>query len=236
VRQGLVEQYGAYAAEAKLQNFLDIGPKPLSIVAFHNVFTSQIRDAFVVGAYYPSLVSACALGERILNYLILVLRKHYRKTPEYKRVYRKDSFDDWDVPISVLKSWDVLLPEATAGFEALQTLRNRAIHFDPSTDRNDRTLALEAIQLLTKIITAQFGWLGTQRWFIPDMRGASYIKREAEENPFIHEIYVPNCAYVGPKHRSERIVNGQMIISDEESYEDRQITDDEFRNLLFGVT
>lgn len=56
-------------------------------------------------ADYPALVGACALGERILNHLILDLRGAYAHTPEYKRVHRKDSFDDWRVPIDTLAAW-----------------------------------------------------------------------------------------------------------------------------------
>jgi hypothetical protein len=38
----------------------------------------------------------------VLNHLLLALRGDYQHTPEYKRVYRKDSFDDWNVPIDAL--------------------------------------------------------------------------------------------------------------------------------------
>src|SRR5262245_53677490 len=86
---GLLMQFGSYASEAKIQNFIDLGPKPISILAFHNKFFDQVRNAFVVGAYYPALTAACALGERILNHLILLLREDFKATPEYKKVYDK---------------------------------------------------------------------------------------------------------------------------------------------------
>lgn len=105
IEKSLLSSYGAQAQDAKRQNFVDLGDKPLSILAFHNRFFEQIRVAFVMGAYYPALTAACALGERILNYLVLILRHDYRHTPEYKNVYRKDSFDNWDVPINTLESW-----------------------------------------------------------------------------------------------------------------------------------
>jgi hypothetical protein len=73
-------------------------------VAFHNVFFNQVRDSFVIGSYYPALTAACALGERILNHLVLGLRDSFRTAEEYKRVYRKDSFDNWMIPIDVLEA------------------------------------------------------------------------------------------------------------------------------------
>ena len=47
---GLVQEFGELAAADKRQNFIDLGPKPLSILAFHNRFLGQIRVAFVMGA------------------------------------------------------------------------------------------------------------------------------------------------------------------------------------------
>src|ERR671923_1351304 len=34
--QELIQQFGAYAADRKRQNFIDLGTKPFSILAFHN--------------------------------------------------------------------------------------------------------------------------------------------------------------------------------------------------------
>jgi hypothetical protein len=112
MKQELVRLFGEAASEHKLKNFADLGPKGLSMIAFHNRFFEQVRVAFVVGAYYPALTGACALGERILNYLILALRDDFKHTPEYKHVYRKESFDDWSDAIDSLEAWDVLLPDA----------------------------------------------------------------------------------------------------------------------------
>src|SRR5688572_3834923 len=76
---------------AKLRNFIDLGPAPFSIVSYYNLLLRQVRSAFVHCDYYPSLVGACALGERILNHLVLDLRENYRGAYGYKEVYRKGS-------------------------------------------------------------------------------------------------------------------------------------------------
>jgi hypothetical protein len=231
VTEGLIVQFGAHASNEKIANFSDLGPKPFSILAFHNVFATEIRDAFVVGGYYPSLTGACALGERILNHLILLLRDDFRHTEEYRRVYRNSSFDKWEVPIATLEAWDVLLPDAAAAFRELATVRNRAIHFHPETDRNARSLALDAIRLLDRAVLAQFPVMGLQPWFIPDIAGESYIKRDWEDHPFIRRVYLPNCLRVGPHHAVVSIVP-EYRIRDRDDYPDVEVSDDEFKRLL----
>ncbi|OGP50216.1 MAG: hypothetical protein A2Y79_07875 [Deltaproteobacteria bacterium RBG_13_43_22] len=71
----LKSEFGKVEIDQKIQNFVDLGTKPVSIIAFHNAFFSQVRSSFVVGSYYPALTGACALGERILNHLILIIER-----------------------------------------------------------------------------------------------------------------------------------------------------------------
>ena len=232
--QGLVTQYGAGSSEQKIQNFRDMKSAPFSILAYHNKFAFQVRNAFAIGSYYPALTGACALGERILNHLVINLREKYRHTKEYKRVHDKSSFANWDRTIDVLESWGVLLPEVTSKFRELSTLRNSSIHFDPSTDTNDRDLALESIKVLSFIIGEQFGGSGGQPWFIPNIRGASFIKKEAETNPFVEIVYLPNCALVGPYHRLELTPTQEgtaVKVIDDYQYEEKEISDGEFAEL-----
>jgi len=230
IEKSLVISYGAEAQEAKRRNFIELGDKPLSILAFHNRFFEQIRTAFVMGAYYPALTAACALGERILNHLLLVLRDDYRHMPEYKTVSRKDSFDNWDVPIDTLESWNVLLPDVAKEFRRLKDMRHKAVHFRPEVDRNDRALALEAIRCLREIIHNQFSAFGSQPWFITSIPDEIYIKRSWESNPFIRKVYLPNCLAVGPRHQVEALVP-QIVVKDSFQYEEREVTDEEFSEL-----
>jgi hypothetical protein len=236
IKRDLLNEYGTTYADMKLNNFIDLDSKPMSILAFHNKFLEQTRKAFVIGSYYPALVAACTLGECILNHLIRILREDYRSTPEYKKIYRKDSFDDWDEAIDTLESWLVLLPEVTKTYRESKAIRHRSIHFNPDVDTDDRILALGAINKLTSIVNRQFGSFGNQPWFIPGIRGASYIKKEAEGWPFIRRVYIPNSYLVGPLHKLVP-VNGKfdlIHVDDNNDYEDREITDDEFRSLLSG--
>jgi hypothetical protein len=235
IREGFVFQYGEHLADRKLQNYSDLGVMDMSVIAYHNAFFRQVRVAFIMGAYYPALTGACALGERILNFLVIGLRDSFRGTPEYKKVYRRQSFDDWNEMIDTLAAWEVLLPDVVTDFRRLRDLRNRAVHMDPRspvTEENVRDVALEAIHTLGRIIKAQFGILGFQPWFISGPKGASYIKKSWENDPFIQLVYLPNSQLVGPLYTLERGDDGTVTVHDDHHYEDREITDDEFREML----
>ena len=231
LKEGLVAEYGATNYHKKIANFKELGAAPFSIVAFHNIFFRQSRDAFVVGAYYPALASACALGERILNHLIIKFREDYRHTPQYKRVYNKNSFDNWFLAIETLESWEIFLPEVANKYKEFKITRDHSIHFNPEIDKNDREMAMEALGQLKDIINKQFGVLGGQPWYISDITYAAFIRKSFEEKPFVKRVILPNCVLVGPKHRLEKRYD-KWIAIDDFQYEDREITDNEFADLL----
>jgi len=231
IMESLIAQFGAIAAFRKIENFIDLGELPISITAYHNKFLRQVRDAFVVGSYYPALTGACALGERILNQLIIHLREDFRNTEQYKKVYKRDSFDNWDIAIVTLEQWDVLLPDVANIFRELKQVRHRAIHFNPETDANDRELALGAIVNLQRIVKGQFSGFGVQPWFIAGIPGVSFIKKEYEKRPFIKKILLPSCTLVGPYHRLETGATG-LIVKDDHEYEDKEVTDEEFAAMF----
>lgn len=229
IKDGLFNQFGTYNREQKLQNFIDLGQKPFSITAFHNKFLEQVRNSYVIGCYYPALTGVCALGERILNHLILLLRDYHTESPEYKKIYKKSSFDNWALVIDALESWGELLPEAVIKFRELNEKRNRAIHFNPETDTNDKSLSIEAIHLMQEIIAIQFSAFGPQPWYFV-VPGEIYIKKEWEDKPLIKHLFLPNTALVGPKHTVESLIP-RITINDRFEYEDREITDEEFIEL-----
>lgn len=231
IMRRLKAEFGEFHSDVKIQNFIDLGAKPFSVIAFHNIFFAQARIAFIMGAYYPALTGVCALGERILNHLILSLREDYRSTPQYRHVCRKDSFDNWTLAIDTLKAWDVLLPQTVQDFRALMQQRHRAIHFTPETDHKPRELALSAIKSLQSIIGEQFSGWGTQPWFITTIPGEIYIKKEWETRPFIAKIYLPNAALVGYKHHIETFHPQMRIVDPHHNASTSEVSDDEFSIL-----
>ena len=97
IRMGLLAEHGTVNGEAKINSYRAMGPAPWSIVHQHNEILSQVRSAFAHGDFYPALVGACALGERIFNHLLLELRQDYLNHPATtKRTRSSDVFTDWD--------------------------------------------------------------------------------------------------------------------------------------------
>lgn len=229
IREDLGRQFGELEINVKIENFISIGSKPISILSYHNQFFSQVRQAFIVGAYYPALVGACALGERVLNHLIIDLRDFYSSRKEYKRVYRKKSFDDWNVPIDTLSAWGVLLPDVAKEFRLLKILRDRSIHFNEKTYSTQKEDSLNAILRMRKIIEIQFGSYGSQPWFIKGTKGHKFISKEWEENPFVQTYFLRNCPFVGPLFSVEHSENGWEFF-DFHDYGEDQLTDEEFAN------
>jgi hypothetical protein len=70
---------------------------------------------------------------------------------------------------------------------------------------------------MKEIISNQFSALGNQPWFLANVSGELYIKSEWEKKPFVSKIYLPNCAFVGFKHRIISI-SPQVVIEDNFEY------------------
>ncbi|MGN7100329.1 hypothetical protein ACTHR6_01885 [Ralstonia holmesii] len=224
----LQQEFGAQGFDEKLRNFIDLGAKPFSVVAFHNQFYTQARSAFVHCQYYPALTGICALGERVLNHLVLGLRDNYKNSSHYKRVYRKNSFDNWEVAIDALRDWNVLTPQAEQGFRELSQRRNNAIHFNTETEVNTRDEALRALLTFGSIIETQFSAFGQLPWlFTPP--GEIYLRRDWEDHPFIRLVYVPNALHVGYKHKVVSVFPWR--IEDTSDYDSREVSDDDFSKL-----
>lgn len=204
----LKAEYGERRYAQVIQNTKDLGSKAFSIVSYHNLMHEQARRAFVSGFYFPALVAACALGERILNHLILDLRDHYHSSPHYRRIHRKNSFDDWRFAVRVLGDWGVLLPDVGPAFIELAALRNRSVHFNPAIYATMRADALSALKTLGRIIERQFGAFGRQPWFIEDTPGAQFVKREYEDVPFVKHYIVPLSGFVGVEYGMDLSENG----------------------------
>jgi len=222
----LMLQYGNYRFRNKLQNLKDIGAKNLSILLYHNNFIEQIRDSFINENYYPALTSSCALGERILNHLIIDLRESYKENPEYEKVKDQKSFSNWKLMIEVLSNWDILLPEVIDNFKKLETLRHKSIHFNQKLVSNLRQYALDSLNYIQKIVSSQFSAFGNEPWFITSVPGEIYLKHDWLEKPFIKKYYIPNSILVGYRYK---ILNLSPVkVDDNFKYEDTFITDEEF--------
>jgi hypothetical protein len=199
----------------------------MSLLTYHNRLHEQARRTFVAAAYYPALVAACALGERILNHLVLDLRDSFQSSDHYKKVYRKQSFDKWPFVVSVLTDWKVFAEGVGAEFLALGEVRNRSIHFNPETYQSLREDALASLQRLNAIIAKQFGYFGFQPWFIEDTPGAQFVKRAYENDPFVRAYVIPRSGFVGALYGME-MSGGFWKHLDYTDYGDDELSDDQF--------
>lgn len=216
IREGLIHTYGADGYEQKIQNFIDLDVAPSSVQSVHNELLAQIRSSFTLGAYYPALVGAGALGERLLNEMFLRLRKYFLHHPATQRVRSNSSIDDWRKLIAILGAWKIFDDDVSDEFDALRRLRNTSVHFGlPNLhETGGRTEALEAIQHLQKIISKLFPAVETSPFFIPNTQGAFYIRRDAEDLPFVKEFLIPASVLVTPENEYENYGTDVMAVLD----------------------
>lgn len=200
VREGLLHQLGVADGEVKIEDFRALGTAPWSVVAAHNVFLAQVRTAFAAGAYYPALLGAAGLGERVLNDLIRDLRGDHAAHPATARARGKDSFDSWPAAIRVLRDWGVLTEGLAGDYQRLGRLRNAAVHYRPRLEAAARDAALEAVLMLQRLVEGLFTPLGGPPLFIDGITGASFLTRTSEDLPLVRRYYLPNAVLVSPRY------------------------------------
>lgn len=235
VRAELVAEHGPVNGAQKLDNYSAMGPAPWSVVFEHSALLAQIRSSFTHGAFYPALVGACALGERLLHQLALALRVDFLNHPSTtKRVRSGNLGNEWGSLIAVLHAWDVFDDNVAGLYRELEQRRHAAVHFDPTLRAAGRESALAALLALQRIVEHIFEPHGGPPRYIADTPGASYLSLQAEKEPLIRRIFIPNCALVSPAHRmeSDRSAPGEWTIYDDSEYPCDPLTDEQFAQRL----
>lgn len=222
IAQWLSSKYGVKGISEKVGRYLEIRvPSFVVVTEFHDMLR-EVHDAYVSGYFYPALTGACCIGERIFNILILRLRDHYRALPSYKHVHRRDSFDNWDKAIDTLLKWGVLPAEIETNYRRLARLRHTSVHFNPLSEL--RLHARDAVHEAMTITDRLFG-LRPDFLFIA---GHIFIKRGKESDPVVREFYVPSSLRVGYRYDIQNGPEGEMVVVDDNEYEDRDVSDEEF--------
>lgn len=230
-RVSMGKKYGSGNFNEKFKRWISI-PKPvLSVVGEHSYLLQDIEDAYILGSFYSALTGACCLGERIFNQIILNTKEFYRSTMEYKTIYRKDSINDWNLGINTLVAWGIIKTETEIKFRQLGELRNASVHFQKK-EQDLEKLAVESIRLVNLIVSDLFELKKEKDfliWF--EVPGELYLKKEAEEKPFIKAFFIPCAPLVDFNHTIESTTNLSYRIVGGGSYETREITDEEFVRL-----
>ncbi|MFH1339176.1 MAG: hypothetical protein ABIH40_04990 [Candidatus Omnitrophota bacterium] len=228
VKEYVASRYGDLNLEEKFRRYISFKPPSLRIITEYHDLLQEIEDSYVYGLYYPSLTSACCLGERIFNILILKLRDYYKRSEHYKHVYQKESFNDWSKSIEILCDWNVINSEQIRNkYEELRDIRHGVIHFNKLEDIEVK--AIIALRIIYDI-TAYFFAVGNRKDIYFWCPGEIYVKNEAEQIPFVKEMILPHCYLVGHGHRIES-VNRQNVLRDDSVYEEKEISDEEFTEL-----
>lgn len=229
VREGLLCELGVQDGDAKIDNYRTMGPAPWSVVFEHNHLLSQVRSAFAHGDFYPALVGACALGERLLAQLIFALRNDFVNHPKTtKRVRKGGPFTDWGTAIDVLHGWEVLSDDQAAVYRDLEQQRHAAVHFNPKVVGGQLEPALRALFDLQRIIEGVFSPNGGPPRFIADTPGVHFLSLESEATPLVRRVFIPQSVLVSPVHQMEHRNGQNWFAIDDADYESAPLTDAEF--------
>lgn len=231
-RDYIKQKYGELNFDAKFDRWLSI-PKPvLSVVAEHTHLLQDIENSYVLGSLYSALTGACCLGERIFNQIIFAIKESYRSDSLYKKIYNKGSIVDWKLGIDILVSWKVISSDTEKKYRRLASLRNESVHFQ-NYAQDLSAMAKEAIELINQIISDLFE-ISPEKKFISwcEVPGEIYLRKDAENIPFIKAFYIPCAPLVGFKHTITSSPPAfQMQVEDGEMYENTDISDEEFVRL-----
>jgi hypothetical protein len=235
VRAELLAEFGVVNSERKFDNYRAMGPAPWSLVFEHTVLLGQVRSSFAHGDFYPALVGACALGERLLHQMVFALREDFLNHPATTKRVRRDKLgNEWGALITVLHGWGVLDEEFADIYRELERRRHAAVHFDPIVNPAVQDPALAALLALQQIVEYLFEPHGGPPRYIADTPGVSYLSLQAEEEPLVKRIFIPNCALVSPNHRMEADASalGEWRIYDDVGYPSDSLTDAQFARRL----
>jgi len=220
------QRYGEQDLDNKFNRYSSFKPPGLRIIVEYHTLLQEIEDAYVHGLYYPAVTSACCLGERIFNIIILNLREYYKHSDHFKRLYKKESFGDWEKSIKILSDWKVIdSKEIKNKYLELAEVRHNVIHFNKLEDIESK--AKRTLEIIYDITAYLFG-VGHRSDIYLWGQGEIYIKKNSEETPFVKKMILPHCHPVGYKHFVDTGNEGQWIIRDNNLYEEREITDEEF--------
>lgn len=189
----------------------------------------QIINAYCVGYSYPAVTASCCLAERVLNRLVLMTREHFRSHPQYKRIHRKESFDDWERMLSLILEWKLVPHRAIELFRDLMPIRHQSIHY--RAEHDFEAVAHIVINKLIAAITEVFGVTNREDiYLVFDVPGEVWVRSAAERLPFVKEFVLPHCYYAHAVHDVD-LENKKII---ERLGKTGPLTDEEFVELRKG--
>lgn len=210
----------------KFERWLKIEYPPIGLIEEYPEKIQEIINAYSSGYYYSAVTAACCLAERILNRLIIKTRIHFKSFPHYKKVYNKQSFDDWDRMLKIISDWQLISSKAIDIMKEIKPIRHQTIHYTEAYDFE--SVAPAVINKLIAAITEIFGVMNRKDiYLVFDIPGEVWVRSKAEELPFVKEFVLPHCYYAHAVHTIDS--GSQRII--ERLGKTGKLSDDEFVNL-----
>jgi hypothetical protein len=109
-------------------------------------------------------------------------------------------------------------------------MRHAAVHYRSDLDNGDaREAALEAVKQLCLLVERIFLPIGNSPRYFSGPIGRSYVRRDAESEPFVRRFILPACVLVSPVFRF--VANGVGLdVYDDPEYGvgHPELSDDEF--------
>ncbi|CAK2074747.1 DUF4145 domain-containing protein [Vibrio crassostreae] len=201
LRKSLIAHYthdwGERRIETKINRLIELNVSFLGIPEeYYNLFY-QVKTAHCCERSFAAMTSAGALGERILNRLIINTRDYYKSSPHYKKLYKKSSFDQWEKPLDALEAWGIITSDVKSLFLELKTLRNEAVHYNEGYDFANNSL--KTVRLLSEIIISIFDYETRKDLFwVYDAPGEILVRSSVLNDPFVIEFVLPHCQKISP--------------------------------------
>lgn len=195
IKNSLTQEWGVHQGDEKVARFADLNISLMGLPDEYYELLTQIISAYCCGQYYPAMTAAGALGERILNRLILKTRRHFTGHRIYKKIWNKESFDNWDIPIKALREWSVISDEVAEKFDKLKVFRNDAIHYKEGYDFAQKSKS--AVMLLGQVVTLLFNYINRKDLFwVFVVPGEIWLRTGKENDPFVKEFVLSHCVRV----------------------------------------
>ena len=210
----------------KFDRWFKIDMPNIGLIDEYPYIIAEIINNYSSGYCYPSVTAACCLTERILNRLILKTRRHFKGHRLYKKYYRKDSFNDWDTMLMIIKEWDLVPANAIEIIDELKDIRHQTIHY--SKKYNFEEIVEDTINKLIEAITEIFGVLNRKDiYYVFDIPGEIWVRSEVENLPFVKEFVLPFCYHAHAVHDID--FDNKRVI--ERLGKTGKLTDEEFIEL-----
>lgn len=197
--QHLRRELGSENFDEKFARWKNIKYPPIGLIEEYPEKITEIINSYAMGYWYPSVTSACCLGERILNRLVLKCRDYFKGHPDYKKIYNKDSFDNWDRMLGLIEDWKLIPPQAIELFGQLAPIRNDTVHYNDGYDF--KAVAETVVNKLIAAVTEVFGVMNrTDIYLVFDVPGEVWVRSTADKTPFVREFVLPHCYYAHAVH------------------------------------